>query len=84
MAPFHGFRSKTYNCTFFSIGTKQWWFGGGTDLTPSYLNKDDAVHFHKTLKEACDEHNPELYPKFKKWYVKSPNPFLSLEKRFLS
>ncbi|KAH0625002.1 hypothetical protein JD844_032998 [Phrynosoma platyrhinos] len=62
-----------FNYRYFEIeeadGTKQWWFGGGTDLTPTYLNKEDAVHFHKTLKEACDKHNPELYPKFKKWYV---------------
>ncbi|XP_053167317.1 oxygen-dependent coproporphyrinogen-III oxidase, mitochondrial isoform X2 [Hemicordylus capensis] len=60
-----------FNYRYFEIeeadGTKHWWFGGGTDLTPTYLNKEDAVHFHKTLKEACDEHNPELYPKFKKW-----------------
>ncbi|XP_043928289.1 oxygen-dependent coproporphyrinogen-III oxidase, mitochondrial [Protopterus annectens] len=48
-------------------GNKQWWFGGGTDLTPSYLNEEDVVHFHKTLKEACDKHDTKLYPKFKKW-----------------
>lgn len=60
-------------CVFFFIGSKQWWFGGGTDLTPTYLNKEDAIHFHKTLKDACDEHNAELYPKFKKWYVGSPD-----------
>ncbi|KAG2457096.1 HEM6 protein, partial [Polypterus senegalus] len=48
-------------------GTKQWWFGGGTDLTPTYLDNADAAHFHKTLKDACDQHNPKLYPDFKKW-----------------
>lgn len=52
------------------VGNKQWWFGGGCDLTPTYLNQEDAVHFHRTLKEACDQHGPDLYPKFKKWYVK--------------
>ncbi|XP_062451735.1 oxygen-dependent coproporphyrinogen-III oxidase, mitochondrial [Rhea pennata] len=60
-----------FNYRYFEIeeadGTKQWWFGGGTDLTPTYLNKEDAVHFHKTLKEACDKHDPKLYPKYKKW-----------------
>lgn len=45
----------------------QWWFGGGTDLTPYYLNKNDAIHFHRTLKNACDQHNISYYPKFKKW-----------------
>ncbi|KAG6900620.1 hypothetical protein C0993_007293 [Termitomyces sp. T159_Od127] len=44
-----------------------WWFGGGCDLTPSYLYEDDAVHFHKTIKNACDKHGPQLYPEFKKW-----------------
>jgi coproporphyrinogen III oxidase len=44
-----------------------WWFGGGTDLTPSYLFEEDAQHFHKTIKTACDKHDKEYYPKFKKW-----------------
>ncbi|KAF2518920.1 oxygen-dependent coproporphyrinogen oxidase [Flavobacterium salilacus subsp. salilacus] len=42
------------------------WFGGGQDLTPYYLFDEDAVHFHQTCKTACDKHNPEFYPKFKK------------------
>lgn len=44
-----------------------WWFGGGSDLTPSYLFEEDAVHFHKTLKEACDKHGTIMYPCLKKW-----------------
>jgi coproporphyrinogen III oxidase len=43
------------------------WFGGGTDLTPYYPNLEDVVHFHQTLKVACDEFGPEFYPRFKKW-----------------
>lgn len=42
------------------------WFGGGQDLTPYYLFEEDAKHFHQTCKNACDKHNPEFYPKFKK------------------
>ena len=42
------------------------WFGGGQDLTPYYLFDDDAKHFHQTCKTACDKHNPDFYPKFKK------------------
>jgi coproporphyrinogen III oxidase len=42
------------------------WFGGGQDLTPYYLFEDDATHFHQTCKTACDQHNPEFYPKYKK------------------
>jgi len=43
------------------------WFGGGTDLTPYYPYADDAVHFHRTLKTACDRHDATFYPRFKKW-----------------
>jgi coproporphyrinogen III oxidase len=42
------------------------WFGGGQDLTPYYLFEEDAVHFHQTCKTACDKHNLEFYPKYKK------------------
>jgi coproporphyrinogen III oxidase len=44
-----------------------WWFGGGSDLTPNYLYDEDAIHFHKTLKDVCDRHNRDFYPKFKSW-----------------
>ena len=43
------------------------WFGGGTDLTPYYLDEGDATYFHKTLKEACDVNDPTYYPKYKQW-----------------
>ena len=42
------------------------WFGGGADLTPYYLWDEDAVHFHRVLKNGCDKHGKELYPRFKK------------------
>ncbi|KAI9788792.1 MAG: Coproporphyrinogen-III oxidase [Peltula sp. TS41687] len=49
-------------------GTPQaWWFGGGTDLTPAYLFDEDAIHFHRTIKQACDAHDRTYYPRFKKW-----------------
>jgi coproporphyrinogen III oxidase len=43
------------------------WFGGGADLTPYYLRAEDAGHFHRTLKRACDAHHPSLHPRFKAW-----------------
>ncbi|EGD96259.1 coproporphyrinogen III oxidase [Trichophyton tonsurans CBS 112818] len=48
-------------------GKTNWWFGGGTDLTPSYLFPEDCEHFHKTIKDVCDMHDPSYYPKFKTW-----------------
>ena len=44
------------------------WFGGGADLTPYYFFRDDAVHFHQTLADACDRHRPVAdYDRFKQW-----------------
>lgn len=60
-----------FNYRFFEIEVApnkfESWFGGGTDLTPYYLDEQDAIHFHRTLKEACDKHDPSYYTKFKKW-----------------
>ncbi|MEL7268505.1 MAG: oxygen-dependent coproporphyrinogen oxidase [Bacteroidota bacterium] len=42
------------------------WFGGGQDLTPYYLFEEDAAHFHIICKKACDTHNSEFYPTYKK------------------
>lgn len=44
-----------------------WWFGGGSDLTPSYFYEEDAIHFHKTLHDACKPSGPAVYPAFKEW-----------------
>ncbi|KAI7934961.1 hypothetical protein MJO29_016224 [Puccinia striiformis f. sp. tritici] len=46
---------------------KLWWFGGGTDLTPSYLFEEDARDFHQHLKKTCDKHDPNYYTEFKAW-----------------
>lgn len=36
-------------------------------MTPYYLNEKDAVHFHRALKNACDQHDKTYYPRFKRW-----------------
>lgn len=56
-----------FNYRYFETETGAWWFGGGTDITPSYLDRDDMKHFHGTYKDVCDKYSPEWYPKFKKW-----------------
>ncbi|KAL6546176.1 hypothetical protein OROMI_021897 [Orobanche minor] len=45
---------------------RQWWFGGGTDLTPAYIFEEDVKHFHLVQKGACDKFNMDFYPRFKK------------------
>lgn len=58
------------NCRYFET---RWadgsaaWFGGGTDLSPAYLFDEDAIHFHRTLKGACDQYDSGFYPRFKAW-----------------
>ncbi|WP_428268141.1 oxygen-dependent coproporphyrinogen oxidase [Haliangium sp.] len=55
------------NFRYLEKGEKSW-FGGGADLTPYYLFREDAVHFHQVLAEVCDQHAPiGDYPRFKKW-----------------
>lgn len=54
------------NYRYFEAGPV-WWFGGGIDLTPYYPFKEDVVHFHQTMKAACDKHHAEYYPTFKAW-----------------
>jgi coproporphyrinogen III oxidase len=43
------------------------WFGGGSDLTPYYPEREDVVHFHRAWKDVCDRHDPAFYARFKKW-----------------
>ena len=55
------------NVRYFELENGVYWFGGGIDLTPHYAVEDDAVWFHHQLKNACDAHSLDYYPKFKKW-----------------
>lgn len=55
------------NIRYFEMDNGIWWFGGGIDLTPHIIKEEKARQFHQTLKSACDIHNADYYPKFKKW-----------------
>ncbi|MEZ4271393.1 MAG: oxygen-dependent coproporphyrinogen oxidase [Myxococcota bacterium] len=69
----HNPMAPTAHCNYryFELGEGEsprvWWFGGGADLTPSYLFDEDAAHFHGTLKKVCDDHDSAYYDKFKRW-----------------
>ena len=44
------------------------WFGGGADLTPYYLWREDAEHFHGVWRAACARHPAAAdYRRFKTW-----------------
>jgi coproporphyrinogen III oxidase len=54
------------NVRMFAAGDVSW-FGGGMDLTPNYGFDDDAIHFHRTCRDALAPFGAELYPRFKRW-----------------
>jgi coproporphyrinogen III oxidase len=55
------------NIRYFEMDGGIRWIGGGIDLTPHYVNKEDAKFFHSELKKVCDKHHASYYPKFKEW-----------------
>ncbi len=55
------------NIRYFETDAGDAWFGGGIDLTPIYVNDDEARFFHQQLKNTCDRFNVDYYPKFKNW-----------------
>ena len=55
------------NIRYFELNENIRWFGGGIDLTPHYVDEDDARYFHGELKKVCDQYSEAFYPKFKEW-----------------
>jgi len=49
------------------LRTSRGWFGGGSDLTPTFPMADDTALFHQALKGACDSYRPDAYAEFKAW-----------------
>jgi len=55
------------NVRFFELDNGICWFGGGIDLTPHYIQKEEATWFHKKLQTICNKYNPDYYPHYKEW-----------------
>ena len=49
------------------IVTSKAWFGGGGDLTPIFADESAGMAFHAAMRSACDAHDPDYYPRYKKW-----------------
>jgi coproporphyrinogen III oxidase len=47
--------------------TSRGWFGGGSDLTPTFPLAEDTALFHQALKGACDSYRADAYAQFKAW-----------------
>lgn len=55
------------NVRYFNLDNGSSWFGGGIDLTPAYINHEEARLFHQTLKDICDRYDISFYPEWKTW-----------------
>ena len=47
------------------LSTSRGWFGGGSDLTPTFPDAQDTAQFHQALKGACDTYRADAYTEFK-------------------
>ncbi len=55
------------NVRYFEMDEDQWWFGGGIDLTPHYVDEKQCEWFHNQLVAACVKHDPNYYSRFAEW-----------------
>ena len=49
-----------------SSSKNSWWYGGGFDLTPYFVYKEDIMNWHRSAKRVCDRYNPKFYKEFSK------------------
>jgi coproporphyrinogen III oxidase len=63
--PFHPIMHM--NVRYFEMDSGKYWFGGGIDMTPHYINKNAASRFHQELETICNKYDHNFYPDFKKW-----------------
>tara|TARA_B100001059_G_scaffold236582_1_gene287976 strand:- start:2864 stop:3748 length:885 start_codon:yes stop_codon:yes gene_type:complete len=55
------------NIRFFeaNVGRKTiWWFGGGFDLTPYFINKVDVLYWKNSAEVLCNKYNKSFYKKY--------------------
>lgn len=59
------------NLRFFLVDNKNWYFGGGFDLTPYYPFAEDVLHWHQVARQACEVvgggKGAETYARLKAW-----------------
>lgn len=55
------------NVRYFEMSNGIYWFGGGIDVTPHYIDMSAANQFHASLDAFCNSFDASFYPRFKKW-----------------
>jgi coproporphyrinogen III oxidase len=63
--PFHPIMHM--NVRYFEMNTGEYWFGGGIDMTPHYVEPKLAGEFHRSLQKTCNDYHPDFYNRFKQW-----------------
>jgi coproporphyrinogen III oxidase len=49
------------------LATSRAWFGGGSDLTPTFPIAEDTADFHAALRSACEGFRPGAYAEYQAW-----------------
>jgi coproporphyrinogen III oxidase len=49
------------------LATSRAWFGGGSDLTPTFPIAEDTAEFHAALAKACASYRAGAYEDYKAW-----------------
>jgi coproporphyrinogen III oxidase len=49
------------------LATSRAWFGGGSDLTPTFPIAEDTADFHAALRSACEGFRPGAYEEYQAW-----------------
>jgi coproporphyrinogen III oxidase len=47
--------------------TSRGWFGGGSDLTPTFPFEEDTAEFHQAFEQVCEAYRPGAYGEYKAW-----------------
>ncbi len=55
------------NVRYFEMSDGTFWFGGGIDLTPIFIDENDSKIFHQSLQKICNIYKEGAYAKYKKW-----------------
>jgi len=49
------------------LATSRAWFGGGSDLTPTFPFAEDTAEFHAALRAACEQYRAGAYEEYQAW-----------------
>jgi coproporphyrinogen III oxidase len=49
------------------LATSRAWFGGGSDLTPTFPIAEDTAEFHAALRAACQTYRADAYDDYRAW-----------------